>query len=113
MTVAEANDSMTATTVQTAKMAAVRSTVLLGDFRLSIEHGWLCMRTATGWLMLERKLSEIPPAGIALDEIETEVRRRLPVCDCGGEPHRDHCQLVELGLIPSAGADAPNTPAQR
>lgn len=40
---------------------------------ISEEHGWICIRTDTGWLMWSAKISKMPAKGLFLASVLTEA----------------------------------------
>ena len=44
---------------------------------LSDEHGWLCIRNNTGWLLWSKKLVEFPAHGLSLHTVLVEARRNV------------------------------------
>jgi len=36
---------------------------------VTVEHGWICVRNDTGWLLWDRKISDTPPSGWELGTI--------------------------------------------
>lgn len=46
---------------------------------LSVEHGWLCIRNETGWLLWSEKIDKIPARGLFLADIVAEANRNALV----------------------------------
>lgn len=49
----------------------------MGRLVISVEHGWLCVRTSEQWLLWSKKLDEIPPMGFTLESIRAEMEEAL------------------------------------
>lgn len=53
--------------------ASVPSATPLSGARVHLEHGWITVRTESGWLLWSSKGSRIPSAGFSLDEVLAEA----------------------------------------
>lgn len=51
--------------------------LMIAEAVFTCEHGHLCIRSETGWLLWSAKVSEIPQTGKPLSEIINEARMRF------------------------------------
>ena len=55
----------------------VRSDALFDSLTMRVEHGWLCIRTETGWLAESFELAKFPGCGVSMADLKAMCERNL------------------------------------
>jgi len=45
--------------------------------KITVEHGWLCIRHEPQWLLWSKKMEEVPPMGFTLESVKAEMEEAL------------------------------------